>query len=271
MADEEVVKEETVKEETTTDAEATTETTTDAETKTETGKEDSDPEKETLIATKEDELTPKQRDKVQERMDALTARIKQQERELNEFKTSKSKTDEKPVWTEDKLVEVITDPNQPQSAIAWAQRELNKLDTKNMLSEVLQNSKQFQARQNSIDQAAEIYPDLGDPESEMWKLANEIYVEKGLDKVTDGQMIAAELATSKLNKKGQVSAKVLEKRLEKEQAKKGLISGGKKVIVSDTASFDKLKKQAMVDGPDSKAWKDWQKQIVIKAGSKVIK
>lgn len=220
---------------------------------------------------KDDELTPKQRDKVQARIDNLISLVNKQTKEIDDLKGKVEKPkEEASVWTEEKLIEVITDSSRPQSEIAWAQRELNKLDTKKMLSEIVQSQGQFAAKQASVDRAAEeLSPDFNDKDSELWKAANKIYVENGFENIKDGQYIAAQLAMSRSKTSTDVSAAVLQKRLDKVNAKNNLVGGGRKAPVTNEASFEKIKKQALADGPDSASWKAWQKQVAMKVIKKI--
>jgi len=217
-------------------------------------------------ALKNDELSLKERDKVQARIDDLTAKLHEQDRMIAELKSaSKPKQeDNKPKWTEEKLIEVLNDPNRSQSEIAWAQRELNKLDTQNMLQGVLDQQRAVTAKQSSIDKAAEQYPDLLDTTSNLWKAANDIYLKQGLDRIEDGQYIAAQLAVAQLNLPALNKTAVLQKRVDKQNAKTSLASGGKKVAVNNSSNIDKLRAQAMEAGPDSVVWRQWQ-TLVAKA------
>lgn len=217
---------------------------------------------------KDEELTPKQRDKVQARIDELVAKLSEQARIIEELqnKTSKPPT-QNPLWTEEKLIEVLNDENRNNSERAWAQRELNKLDTKKMLQEVVEQQQVAVAMQSSIDKAAEEYPDLLDKTSELWQTANKIYIANNLDRVKDGQYIAAKLAVAQLDLPKITKVAVLQKKVDKQNAKTALASGGQKVVVSNTAVFEKIKKAALEKGPDSKEWMDWQK-LVVKNGQK---
>ena len=87
---------------------------------------------------------------------------------------------------------------------------------------------------------------MGDASSALWQKANEIYVKKGLAKDTDGQYIAAVLASREIEKttpkKEEVSDEVLQKRLDKEVGKKSLATVSKKVVTSTEDVLAKLEK-----------------------------
>jgi hypothetical protein len=217
-------------------------------------------------------LSDKAREKVQARFDALTAKNVALEQRLEVAeKALADKAKASTEVTEEGLIALLRDADHPEYH-AYAQRELAKLDTQKELDkrDMVAKSKQEEAK--SIALAVSKWPDLGIPGSAIALLGNQIYHQEKLEGVKNGWYIAGQLAASQLGIAAindQTKAQ-LQKKVDKENAKKALASGGKKVVVSDTASYEKLKIKALAEGEKSLAWKQWQKAIVEKQRGKII-
>lgn len=219
----------------------------------------------------EKELSLKSQEKVQARIDELIAEKKDLARRLEEIEKKVTSAGEK-TYTKEQLISVLQDMTHPEYH-AWATVELTKLVTQEQFKGFSQSQSEAARKQESTDKARDEYPEMfaesGEPPTEAWKLADRIYCEKHLDKVEDGQYIAATLAMKQLNKGKETDAKLLQKKLDKENAKKGLASGGKSVKIGETASYEKLRERALKEGPNSLVFKQWQKENVKRQGIKL--
>jgi len=215
---------------------------------------------------KDPDLTEAQRDKVQARFDTLTAQLKSLREELAAERAAKTeKAAETPKVTEAALVAMLNDPAQTEYH-EWARLELSKMYTKKEVENLKAELQRGSSIRAQLDATAEDYPDMLDAKSELWKLANDLYISEDLAKAKNGVKHAVELAARRLGIKAENDAEklALQKKVDKANANKALATGGKKVVVSETAAADKLKTKALAEGPNSQAWRDWQKAIVRK-------
>ena len=216
---------------------------------------------------KDPDLTEKQRDKVQARIDQLTAKIVRLETQLEEKEKASVEKEKlaKPEVTEEALIALLKDGEHPEFH-DYARVELSKLYARQEAQKVRQEMVAESQIQRQLDVEAEKYPDLYDSTSPLWKRANEVFISENLRGSKNGVKMAVQLAASELGvamENDQAKAQ-LQRKLDKENAKKSLAAGGKKVVVSETAAFEKLKKTALEQGDKSQAWRDWQKAIVRK-------
>jgi hypothetical protein len=204
---------------------------------------------------KEDDLTPKERDRVQARIDGLISLINRQQKQLEELTTKSTQVKEdKPKYTKEELYGILQDPAK-QEYHAWAIDQLTDIKISDSMKGFQQNTQIAEAKRSSYDRACDEFPDIVNPDTSLWKLANRIYIEKGLDKLEDGQYIASSLAAQQLGKGKIDNSRMLERKLDKERAKKSLAGVTKKVVTSDQSALDKLEKAAVGTKSDSPQWR----------------
>lgn len=224
-----------------------------------------DPE---LVGDDDKPLSNKSQKKVQVRMDGLTSIINRQAEQLAELNAKlagSGKKDEK-VWTKDELLHMINDPDQQQYH-AWAIDKLTDLKADERDRKNKAENSVLTAKEESYSLAVEKFPDMLNPETKLWKLANKIYVEQRLDQVPDGQYLASLKASDILGVKPNLGKKMvgnnnsLQKQLHKERAKSALAGTGKKSTTSDQSQLDKLENLAIGTKAGSVEWLRYQRKL----------
>lgn len=227
-------------------------------------------EEETKARENEKKLSLESQEKVQARIDEIIAEKKELKRRVDELEGSLKKETPKE-YTKEQLVAVLQDTTHPEYH-AWAIVELTRLETQSQFKGFTETQSVAQKKQESIEKARDEYPEIfpeDGSKTEAWKLADKIYTENHLDKVEDGQYIAATLAMKQLNKGKETDTKALQRKIDKETAKKSLAAGGKPIKISDATSYEKLREKALKEGPKSKVFKEWQKESLKKQGIKI--
>jgi hypothetical protein len=217
-------------------------------------------------------LSLKSQKRVQIRMDGMTSIINRQAEEIGRLKGliegregSEQKKGEK-VWTKDDLLQMINDPDQ-QKYHAWAIDKLTDLKAEERDRKNKEESRVLTVKEQSYDKAIEKFPDMLNPQTKLWQLANKIYLEEGLENVPDGQYLASLKASDQLGIKPNTGGKKmmgvnpLKKQLDKERAKSSLAGSGKKATTSDQSVLDKLESLAVGTKPGSVEWLKYQRKL----------
>jgi hypothetical protein len=221
-----------------------------------------------LEKEKKEAETPKAMEKIQARIDALTAELHSLREENAELKTKKGGEGKKE-YTKEQLYAILLDPERSANDKVWAEDQLIDLKVNEKLNTFSETQQVMNKRQTSTEKAMEAYPEMYNkdpnaPKSEIWRRAEEIYITQKLDKVDDGQFLAATLAMQEAGKLKSSEEKILSKKLDKEIAKKGLAAGGIPKKVGDSVPMDKLRKEGIAAGVGSIAWNKWQEAVMKK-------
>lgn len=218
------------------------------------GADDSD----SKLTDEEKALLEKANPKVQKRFDSQTAKIKDLEAQIKAL-AEKSGSDEKSggktisQYTEDELYALKQE--RPEYAI-YVDKELISREVDKRMGQ--KNSETGLAKMVADAERTAIskYPDLANPESEIYKLAATIYASKGYGKIADGSLVAAEQAASILRKKGKMFKQTESQRLS-DVKKLGMTGASKTSIgVGGTSSkkLDDLEEKAANTRPGSTEW-----------------
>jgi hypothetical protein len=201
-----------------------------------------------------DKLSPK----IQKRFDAetqekLALRKRIEELEANAGAGKKDRTLAE--YSEDELYEL---KKQNPAYEKYVDKELIKREAKKIVEESQSKTSAVTQAQKYDEIALKTFPELSDPDSELFKLANIIYDERGYGKIVDGTLVAAQRAQEILSKGKKKKGKVVNAK-EKERStaiKKYGVSGsttaGSGAVTS--ARLDKLEEKAVGTRRDSPEW-----------------
>jgi len=159
----------------------------------------------------------------------------------------------------------------PQYA-RWAERKLDDIRIEKKTREILEGDKKkaneakiVQERQQALVRATEQYPDLKNPQSALYIVADSIYRSKPWYMIDpEGLDIAVQKAATQLGVLPKSGSSVLakeKKKLMKEQDKVSLAAGGRKVATpSPTSQLEKLEAKAIASG-ESGDWSAYMKAV----------
>ena len=199
--------------------------------------------------------------KIQPRMDALTAIINRQQAQLDKLSEGSTKKEKgETEYTDDELRALKRE--KPEYA-EWVDEQLIDRKVERKLAAKSEVHDFRSAVKDSYAKAKADFPEMSDTSSALWQTANKIYLERGLDKIADGQYIAAQLAYSQLNDISSKRTLGLEKKLAKERQKKALAGGSRSRAggISPTAKLDKLEEAAIGTKANSPEWIAYLKAV----------
>lgn len=192
--------------------------------------------------------------KVQARMDALTAIINRQQSQLDKLSEMSGKKERgETEYTDDELRALKRE--KPEYA-DWVDEQLIDRKVERKLAAKSEVHDFRKAIDDSYAKAVKTFPEIDDKTSVLRQTAEKIYLEQGLNKIADGQYIAAQLAHAQLNDISSKRTAGLEKKLAKERVKKALAGGSRSRAggISPTAKLEKLEEAAIGTKPNSPEW-----------------
>jgi hypothetical protein len=212
----------------------------------------------------EEEEIAKGKTEVQRRIDELTAMnieaqkiIKEQAEALNSGKGSGKKETTWDDYSDAELKKLAAD--QPEYADTVESILANRMESRveKRLESKMTAKELTDQSYAKIEEKLPAYAKKDTPE---WVLANQVYIQLGLDKSPDGPYLAALYARDMLEKGKPDRSRVLKSQLDKERAKKALASGkGGKGGLSSSSSLEKAFQQAQGTEAGSVEWKRYLK------------